>query len=59
MLCWLTRPSQFIEYQQRRLGRVFNAFEVECIEAARAASTGGKRETVKAMWAALEECLAS
>ena len=52
-------PNKFIGYQQRRLGRTFTAHEIECIEAARAACLGGKRDTVKAMWIALEDCLAA
>jgi hypothetical protein len=50
-------PSKFIAFQERRIGRGFTADEVECIEAARWACTGGKRETVKAMWVALQDCL--
>jgi hypothetical protein len=50
-------PNKFIAYQERRIGRPFSQDEVECIEAARFACPGGKRDTVKAMWAALEECL--
>ncbi|MCA1683492.1 MAG: hypothetical protein LC685_05880 [Actinobacteria bacterium] len=50
-------PSKFIAHQERRVGRRFTEAEIECIEAARTASPGGKRETVKAMWAALKECL--
>jgi hypothetical protein len=59
MLCMRMNPSKFIAYQQRRLGRTFSAQEVDCIETARAACPGGKRDAVKAMWAALEECLAT
>jgi hypothetical protein len=51
------QPSKFIAYQERRIGRRFTADEAACIEAARAACPGGKRDTVKAMWAALKECL--
>jgi len=52
-------PSKFIAHQERRLGRPLTQGEIDCINAARAASIGGKRDTVKAMWAALEECLRS
>jgi hypothetical protein len=51
------QPSKFIAYQERRIGRRFTPDEVACIEEARAACPGGKRDTVKAMWAALKECL--
>lgn len=51
------QPRKFIAHQERRIGRPFTPEEVECIEAARAASVGGKRDTVKAMWVALKECL--
>jgi hypothetical protein len=57
MLYAIMRPGQFIDYQQRRLVRIFSGYEVECIEAARAACIGGKRDTVRAMWVALEEVL--
>ena len=50
-------PSKFIGHQERRLKRPLTDTEKACIEAARAACTGGKRDTVKAMWAALEECI--
>jgi hypothetical protein len=51
------RPSKFIAYHERRLGRVLSANELTVIEAARAACTTGKRDTVKAMTAALEAAL--
>jgi hypothetical protein len=51
-------PSKFISFQERRLGRLLTAAERDCINAARTACLGGKRDTVKAMYAALAGCLA-
>lgn len=51
------QPRKFIAYQERRIGRRFTMLEVECVQAARKACLGGKRDTTKAMWAALEQCL--
>lgn len=31
--------------------------EIECLNAARYSCTGGKRETVKAMWTAMATCV--
>jgi hypothetical protein len=50
-------PGKFIAYQERRLGRALTDPQRECIDIARAACAGGKRNTVKAMWLALDECL--
>lgn len=47
------KPSKFIEHHERRLRRSLTAKELGAIEAARVACTTGKRDTVKAMTAAL------
>ena len=47
-------PSKFIAYQERRLGRPLSKEERETVLAAREACASGKRDTVKAMRAALE-----
>jgi hypothetical protein len=51
-------PRKFIAFQERKFGRQFTAEETDCLNAARYACAGGKRETVKAMWVALVECIA-
>jgi hypothetical protein len=48
------RPSKFIAHQERRLGRSLSDAETEAIELARATCFTGKRDAVKAMWAAME-----
>lgn len=50
-------PSKFIDYQERRLGRVLNAVELQAVLKARADCGLGKRETVKAMRVALNALL--
>ena len=47
-------PSKFIAYEERRLGRPLTAAERSVVLLARAQCTTGKRDTVKAMRAALE-----
>lgn len=48
------RPSKFIDFQERRLGRALWPNELVAIQAARDQCKTGKRDTVKAMWDALE-----
>lgn len=50
-------PSKFIDYQERRLGRELSASELQAILKARADCQGGKRDTVRAMRAALNALL--
>ena len=47
-------PSKFIAYEERRIGRPLTEAELAVIAAAREECTTGKRDTVKAMRAALE-----
>ncbi|RYF10992.1 MAG: hypothetical protein EOO77_20385 [Oxalobacteraceae bacterium] len=47
-------PSKFCDYQQRRLGRSLSLIELAAIQAARDTCKTGKRDTVKAMWVALD-----
>lgn len=51
-------PRKFIAFQERKLGRLLTSEEVSCLNKARYACTGGKRETVKAMWSAFADCVA-
>lgn len=48
-------PSKFIAHQERRIGRPLTDEERAVIAAAREACATGKRDTVKAMRAALED----
>lgn len=48
-------PNKFIAYQERRLGRRLTESENDAIERARLGCKDGKRDTVKAMWAAVRE----
>ncbi len=48
------RPSKFIAFQERRLGRSLWPEELAAIQRAREDCKTGKRDTVKAMWDALE-----
>ena len=47
-------PRRFIDYMERSLGRALTPEEIEVVNRARADCDGGKRDTVKAMRAALE-----
>jgi len=47
------KPSHVIGHEQRRLGRILTEKERHAMLAARADCRGGKRDTVKAMRAAL------
>ena len=47
-------PRRFIPYWERCLRRPLTAEEREAVEAARAACTTGKRDSVRAMRAALD-----
>ena len=47
------RPSHVIGHEQRRLRRLLTDEEQKVVLAARAKCPGGKRDTVKAMHAAL------
>lgn len=51
-------PSKFIAFQERKLGRLLTSEETNCLNEARYACAGGKRETVKAMWSAHDDCVA-
>jgi len=51
-------PGKFIAFQERKLGRLLTSEETSCLNDARYACAGGKRETVKAMWSALDDCVA-
>lgn len=57
MLSRSMTPGKFIAFQERRLMRSLSIHEIECLNAARYGCTGGKRETVKAMWAAMATCV--
>jgi len=50
-------PSKFIDYQERRLNRELTASELQAVLKARADCQGGKRDTVRAMRAALNDLL--
>ncbi|NUR44536.1 MAG: hypothetical protein HOP91_00035 [Sphingomonas sp.] len=50
------KPSRFIDYAQRKLDRPLTDEEREAVEKARL-ETSGKRDSVKAMRAALEGVL--
>jgi hypothetical protein len=50
-------PSKFIDYQERRLGRSLSAEELQAVLKARGASDSGRRDTLRAMRAALQELL--
>ena len=47
-------PRQFVRYMERTLGRPLTPEESEIVARARAECQTGKRDTVKAMRAALE-----
>ena len=47
------KPGHFIGYQERRLRRSLSAAELMTVKIARLGCSTGKRDTVKAMWAAL------
>ena len=47
------KPRHFIDYQERRLRRSLSAAELMAVNNARLVCATGKRDTVKAMWAAL------
>lgn len=49
------RPSKFVAYQERRLGRPLTQQEHEAIEGARRLWASSKRDSVKAMWDALRQ----
>lgn len=51
-------PGKFIAFQERKLGRLLTSEEISCLNDARYACAGGKRETVKTMWSALDDCVA-
>ena len=48
-------PSKFIAHQERKLGRPLTQEELAVVAAAREECGTGKRDTVKAMRAALED----
>ena len=48
-------PRRFVGYMERNLGRALTPAEIEVVERARAECATGKRDTVKAMRAALED----
>lgn len=48
------KPSKFIAFQERRLERALWPGELAAIQKAREDCKTGKRDTVKAMWDALE-----
>lgn len=50
-------PSKFIAYQERRLGRPLTKQELAAVSVAREQTATGKRDTVKAMRAALNALL--
>lgn len=50
------KPSRFIQYAERRLGRQLTSEERAAVDKARL-DTSGKRDGVKAMRAALEQVL--
>lgn len=47
-------PSKFIAHQERRLDRPLRDDELDALHTARDDCKTGKRDTVKAMWKALE-----
>ena len=47
------KPRHFIDHQERRLRRSLSAAELMAVNNARLGCATGKRDTVKAMWAAL------
>ena len=48
-------PGKFIAFQERSLGRRLSLLELAAVQAARASCMTGKRDTVKAMRAAMRE----
>ena len=48
------KPRHFIDYQEHRLRRPLSAAELMAVNIARHECSTGKRDTVKAMWAALK-----
>ncbi|RYG56098.1 MAG: hypothetical protein EON56_04675 [Alphaproteobacteria bacterium] len=50
-------PSKFIDYQERRLKRDLTPVELQAVLKARADCESGKRDTVRAMRAALNALL--
>ena len=51
----MRKPSKFIAFQERRLGRSLTGEELAVLAAARNEFCHSKRDMIKAMWAALEE----
>lgn len=51
-------PSKFIAFQERKMGRLLTPEETNCLNEIRYACDSGKRDTVKAMWSALDDCIA-
>jgi hypothetical protein len=51
------KPAKFIAHQERRLGRSLNIVEASAVARARDQCSTGKRDTVKAMWYALDTVL--